>query len=49
MDGIEDPDTQDAIIHTAGSLYRLYGDVYRAIPTPAEAWREVLTASTSVV
>lgn len=44
MDRIEDPDTQEAIVHTARSVYRLYGDVYRAIPVHAETWREVLAA-----
>ena len=44
MDRIEDPDTQKAIIHTARSVYRLYGDVYRAIPAQAETWQEVLAA-----
>ena len=47
MDSIEDRDTQDAIIHTAEAVYRLYGDVYRAIPAQAEIWREVLSSSTN--
>jgi long-chain acyl-CoA synthetase len=48
MDRIEDKDTQDAIIHAARSVYRLYGDVYRAIPAQAEIWRKVVVSSTSV-
>ena len=49
MDRIEDTDTQNAIVHVARSVYRLYGNVYRAIPAQAETWREVLISSTSVV
>jgi pyrroloquinoline quinone (PQQ) biosynthesis protein C len=35
MDRVEDPADQAAIIHVANRVYRLYGDVYRAIPLEA--------------
>ncbi|MFT5561603.1 MAG: pyrroloquinoline quinone (PQQ) biosynthesis protein C [Candidatus Azotimanducaceae bacterium] len=35
MNKITDADDQAAIIHVANSVYRLYGDVYRAIPNEA--------------
>lgn len=44
MDRVEDPDAQDAIVHTARAVYRLYGDVYRAIPAQADTWQEAPAA-----
>lgn len=35
MNKISDADDQAAIIHVANCVYRLYGDVYRAIPNEA--------------
>ena len=32
MNQIEDPDDQQAIIHMANMMYKLYGDVFRSIP-----------------
>ncbi len=32
MDKIENKDDQDAIVHCANRMYRLYGDVFRSIP-----------------
>ncbi|XOV88105.1 MAG: AMP-binding protein [Pseudomonadota bacterium] len=37
MNKITAPEDQAAIIHVANMMYRLYGDVYRAIPACAEA------------
>jgi len=36
MNKITDTEDQQAIIHVANSVYRLYGDVYRAIPDAAK-------------
>jgi len=36
MNKVEDPEDQDDIIRVARMIYRLYGDVYRAIPVEAE-------------
>ncbi|HED40347.1 MAG TPA: iron-containing redox enzyme family protein [Chromatiales bacterium] len=33
MDKIEDPQSQQQIIHCARMIYRLYGDIFRALPT----------------
>jgi pyrroloquinoline quinone (PQQ) biosynthesis protein C len=35
MDAIEDPQDQAAIVHAARAFYRLYGDIFRALPMPA--------------
>ncbi|HED14576.1 MAG TPA: iron-containing redox enzyme family protein [Gammaproteobacteria bacterium] len=32
MNRIDDPDDQQAIIHMANMMYRLYGDVFRSLP-----------------
>ena len=32
MNQVEDADDQQAIIHMANMMYRLYGDVFRSIP-----------------
>lgn len=32
MNQIVDPADQDAIIHSANAMYRLYGDIFRALP-----------------
>lgn len=32
MNQVEDPDDQQAIIHMANMMYKLYGDVFRSIP-----------------
>jgi heme oxygenase len=34
MDQIEDPRDQADIVHAARAFYRLYGDVFRALPLP---------------
>jgi hypothetical protein len=36
MNRVGDRDDQQAIVHVANCVYRLYGDVYRAIPEQAE-------------
>jgi pyrroloquinoline quinone (PQQ) biosynthesis protein C len=36
MDQIEDPADQAAIVHAARAFYRLYGDVFRGLPLPAQ-------------
>ncbi|WP_018413090.1 TenA family transcriptional regulator [Methyloversatilis thermotolerans] len=36
MDGLDDADDQAAVIHVARVMYRLYGDIFRALPA-AEA------------
>lgn len=36
MNKVENPEDQAAIIHVAKMVYRLYGDVYRALPAAAE-------------
>lgn len=40
MDRIDDPGDQAAVIHVANAVYRLYGDVYRAIPQAAQSIRK---------
>lgn len=37
MDRIEDPADQAAIVHATRAFYRLYGDVFRALPLPEPA------------
>ncbi len=37
MNRLEDEDDRAAVIHVAQNVYRLYGNVYRAIPMEAEA------------
>lgn len=32
MDGLEDPADQQAVVHGARMFYRLYGDIFRALP-----------------
>ena len=32
MDRLQDPDDQAAVTHTANMVYRLYGDIFRALP-----------------
>jgi pyrroloquinoline quinone (PQQ) biosynthesis protein C len=42
MDRLADPADQAAVTHVAAMMYRLYGDVFRALPranAPARAWR----------
>ena len=34
MDRLDDPDDQAAVIHAARMFYRLYGNVFRALPMP---------------
>ena len=34
MNGISDANDQDAIIHAANAIYRLYGDIFRSLPRP---------------
>lgn len=34
MDGLEAQDDRDAVLHCARRFYRLYGDVFRSLPTP---------------
>lgn len=36
MNGVTNPDDQTAIIHAARMVYRLYGDMLRSIPLPAQ-------------
>lgn len=33
MDAVDDPDDQQAILHTASMMFRLFADVFRAMPT----------------
>jgi len=35
MDRLDDPDDQGAVIHAARMFYRLYGNVFRALPMPS--------------
>jgi hypothetical protein len=35
MDGITDPDDQQAVIDAARVVYRLYGEMLHSIPLPA--------------
>lgn len=44
MDSIVDETDQQAIIHVARCVYRLYGDVYRGIPQEAIRFDQVLAA-----
>ncbi|MBL8304678.1 MAG: iron-containing redox enzyme family protein [Ideonella sp.] len=37
MDHIDDPRDQADIVHAACAFYRLYGDIFRALPLPAPA------------
>jgi hypothetical protein len=39
MDRLEAPEDQAAIVHAAGMVYRLYGDVFRALPRAGAAER----------
>jgi pyrroloquinoline quinone (PQQ) biosynthesis protein C len=32
MNCIDDPDDQEAVVHCARTMYRLYGDIFRALP-----------------
>jgi len=32
MNRIDDPDDQEAVVHCARAMYRLYGDIFRALP-----------------
>jgi pyrroloquinoline quinone (PQQ) biosynthesis protein C len=36
MNKVKDPEDQDAIIHVANAVYRLYGDVYRSLAQEVE-------------
>ena len=40
MDGLDDADDQAAVVHAARRFYRLYGDVFRGLRTPADAQRD---------
>lgn len=35
MDRVDDPDDRDAIVASSTAMYRLYGDVFRALPVAA--------------
>jgi pyrroloquinoline quinone (PQQ) biosynthesis protein C len=35
MDRLDDEEDREAVVHTAGVVYRLYGDVFRTLPLPA--------------
>ncbi len=37
MDRLDDEDDQRAVIHCARMMYRLYGDIFRALPLPGGA------------
>jgi len=37
MDRLENAEDQDAVVHVAGMVYRLYGDVFRALPRSSAA------------
>ena len=42
MDRLEDPADQAAVTHVATVVFRLYGDIFRALPrfdAPARAWK----------
>ena len=42
MDRLEDPADRAAVVHVATGVYRLYGDIFRALPrvdAPAPAWK----------
>lgn len=55
MDGLDDPDDQAAVVHVARVMYRLYGNLFRALapaagvdrvpPAPATAWRAPAVAA----
>jgi pyrroloquinoline quinone (PQQ) biosynthesis protein C len=38
MDGLDDEDDRQAVIHVARVMFRLYGDIFRALPACDEAW-----------
>ncbi len=42
MDRLEEPDDRAAVLHCARRFYRLYGDVFRSLPTP-DAHQETLS------
>lgn len=37
MDRLESPEDQAAVVHVAGMVYRLYGDMFRALPRASAA------------
>lgn len=39
MDRLDAPEDQAAVVHVAGTVYRLYGDVFRALPRASAAER----------
>lgn len=39
MDRLDAPEDQAAVVHVAGMVYRLYGDVFRALPRASAAER----------
>ena len=40
MDRLEDPADREAVLHCARRFYRLYGDVFRSLPTPESITQE---------
>jgi pyrroloquinoline quinone (PQQ) biosynthesis protein C len=44
MDRVESPDDQAAVLHVAGMVYRLYGDVFRALPRASAGERSRVAA-----